>query len=465
MAGAAPIGAACADAHVGYSLCVGGVVGYRDFVSPSGVGYDIGCGNMAVLTDLRASDMKWMPGHSSDGRSAVAHIMDEIAERIDFGIGTRPGNEADHPVLERIEHADFVPQRGLRQLARDQLGTVGSGNHYVDLFVDEEDRVWVGVHFGSRGFGHKTATGFLAMAQEDARRRAYPSIQNFDESYSYLTRPHPPLESVFSGKADEGEMDAPPTLFAVNSELGQSYIAAMELAGAYAYAGREVVVQRVLDILGAKAVDTVHNHHNYQWEEEHWVDGKPEKLWVVRKGATPAFPGQRGFVGATMGEPAVILEGTHGSALRLTNEMEAVRNLQRDLLYSTVHGAGRVMSRTRAAGKSRDRWTCSNRDCEWRQQPHTHKPEDGNCPACGNGQLVKRAFQETAGEIDWDAVVDDLATKDIELRGANAEEAPGAYKRLDEVLAYQGDTIRVLHTLHPIGVAMASPSVRDPYKD
>src|SRR5213083_1277349 len=97
---------------------------------------------------------------------------------------------------------------------------------------DEEGRIWVGVHFGSRGFGHKTASGFLALAQ------GLP----------------------FDGRAREGEMDSPPVVFASDSELGQSYVEAMQLAGAYAYAGRDVVCDKVLEILGATAIEEVHNH-------------------------------------------------------------------------------------------------------------------------------------------------------------------------------------------------------------
>jgi tRNA-splicing ligase RtcB len=120
----------------------------------------------------------------------------------------------------------------------------------------------------------------------------------------------------------------------------------MRLTGEYAYAGREVVSGQVLEILGAEPFgEPVHNHHNFAWQEEHGG----ESFWVVRKGATPAWPGQRGFVGATMGEPAVILEGVDGE-------------LAAGALHSTVHGAGRAMSLTAAAGKSRKRWTCLSRD-------------------------------------------------------------------------------------------------------
>jgi len=141
--------------------------------------------------------------------------MDEIVSRISFGMGVPARKQVDHPVLDEIARAAFGPQRKLLQLARSQLGTVGSGNHFVNLFADECERVWIGVHFGSRGFGHKTASGFLALA------RGLP----------------------FDGRAPEGEMDSPPVLFRAGSELGEAYVAAMELAGRYASAGRDTVVE------------------------------------------------------------------------------------------------------------------------------------------------------------------------------------------------------------------------------
>lgn len=401
------LGVLCADGHFGYSAPIGGVVAYREHVSPACVGYDIGCGNMAVRTNVLAQDV-----------SDVAGIMDRVFAEVSFGMGRRDGHSADHSVIDRIREADFEPQRAFADDAAKQLGTVGAGNHYVDLFSDEDGRLWIGVHFGSRGFGHKTASGFLAIAK--GKR--------------------------FEDRVGEDEMEAPPDVLRIDSDAGQSYIAAMRLAGEYAYAGREVVVQQVLGILGAQAVDTIHNHHNFAWQETH----AGESFWVVRKGATPAFPGQRGFVGATMGEPAVILEG-----------VESLTSVS--ALYSTVHGAGRAMSRTAAAGKQRKRWCCSNRDCDWLQAPRTQKPD--KCPNCGNERLTKRWVRESEGAIDWQATLGDLAGKRIELRGANAEEAPGAYKRLSEVLAHHAGTVRILHTLEPLGVAMASGDTRDPFKD
>lgn len=410
--------AICADGHVGYSQPIGGVVAYREQISPSGVGYDIGCGNKAVKTDILASGLH---------RTEIAKIMDEIVSRISFGMGRVNDEPVDHPVFDAIAEADFVPQRGLAELARKQLGTVGAGNHYVDLFSDEDGWLWIGVHFGSRGFGHKTASGFLAMAQG----------------------------KQFGEHASDGEMDSPPILFDTKSEIGQSYIAAMTLAGDYAYAGRDVVCEKVLEILGAQSTEEIHNHHNFAWLEMH----DSENVWVVRKGCTPAWPGQKGFVGATMGEPSVILEGVDGG------------EASHDLLHSTVHGAGRVMSRTQAAGKTKRLkvFECGERDCSYRAPSDRQLPggERIPCPDHPQARLIKRRVSEQVkpGLIDFDDVKAGLDRRHIELRGGAADEAPEAYKRLEDVLDYHADTIRILHTLKPLGVAMAGADVFDPFKD
>lgn len=334
---------------------------------PAGVGYDIGCGNLAVRTLLYAKDID------------VPAVMDEIVAKVSFGVG-RSNNEPipEHPVFDAISNSESKFQRSLLQLAKSQLGTVGSGNHYVDLFEDRADgRLWVGVHFGSRGFGHKTATYYLEQA----------------------------------GSSDDS-MDAVPASIPLNSSLAEEYLAAMDVAGQYAYAGRDWVVGRVLSILATTEDRYVHNHHNFAWKEQH---GGEEWL-VTRKGATPAFPGQHGFIGGSMGDDAVIVEGRDSG-------------LSRASFYSTVHGAGRVMGRMEAKGK-------------WK-----------------NGVCVREP------KIDWSATLFRLREQGVELRGGGADEAPGAYKRLPEVLAHHGDTIAVLHTLRPIGVAMAGANEVDPYKD
>ena len=409
-AGDAEFGVLCADHHPGYSQPIGGGIAYEGYVSPSGVGYDIGCGNKAARTELTRADLDELGG--------VEKIMREITNRISFGMGVAAQERVDHPVLDRIRNAEFRPQRKLHQIAASQLGTVGSGNHFVNLFEDEEGKVWTGVHFGSRGFGHKTASGFLALAQGLA----------------------------FDARAHEGEMDSPPVLFEVDSELGQSYISAMQLAGEYAYAGRDSVVAKVLEILGAESTHEVHNHHNFAWRENHFG----RDVWVVRKGCTPAEPGQEGFVGGSMGDDSVILEGVAGD--------EAAESL-----YSTVHGAGRVMSRTQAAGRvrRRKRWACRNRDC-----PRLSETKDP-CPDHPDAGVSKVWVEEQikAGVVDWTAVQKRLRTQGIVLVGGGADEAPEVYKRLPDVLAAHAGSVRVKHRLRPLGVAMAGRDVYDPYKD
>jgi len=357
-----------ADHHKGYAVPIGGVVAYRDSISPSGVGYDIACGNKAVLTDMPASVL----------RSDISRIMDEVFSVISFGVGRKNEERVDHELFSNSLGWKTDAAAPLKEMAHQQLGTVGSGNHYVDLFTDELDRVWIGVHFGSRGLGHKIATWFLEAA----------------------------------GAADG--MDAAPCVLKVASDLGTQYIEAMKLGGEYAYAGRDWVCGRVAKILGANILEEVHNHHNFAWRENH----DSEDLWVVRKGATPAFPGQRGFVGGTMGENSVILEGVENDEAKFS-------------LYSTIHGAGRVMGRMDAKGKI-DKKT-------------------------GEVKRVGRVTQQMMDE--W------VAKAGVELRGAGVDESPQCYKRLPEVLAEHGSSIRVLHTLTPVGVAMAGKNEFDPYKD
>lgn len=360
-----------ADHHKGYAVPIGGVVAYENAISPSGVGFDIACGNKAVLTDACAADV----------RAHIKTIMDDVWRTISFGIGRNNNERVEDHELFDDDAWKLKPMPALKQLARDQLGTVGSGNHYVDIFADQLDRVWIGVHFGSRGMGHKAATHFLHAAG-----------------------------------ARDG-MDVDPCVVRTNTSLGADYLECMRLAGRYAYAGRDWVCARLLRLLGARSLEQVHNHHNFAWREKH---GKDE-LWVVRKGATPAFPGQRGFVGGSMGDISVIVEGV--------DENPA---LGRQSLYSTVHGAGRVMGRMEAKGKV-DRKT---------------------------GAVLRPGKVTPAMMRDWV-----VRRAGVELRGAGTDESPHCYKRLPDVLAQHEGTIRVLHTLTPIGVAMAGADEFDPYKD
>ena len=348
-------GVICADGHLGYAQPVGGVIAYEKQISISGVGFDIGCGNMAVRLDT--------PFSAIEGK--VGDIIRDVQKVVSFGVGRTNDERVEHELFDDADAWRESDMGQYRNKAVNQLGTVGSGNHYVDLMRDEAGFVWIGVHFGSRGLGHTSATRYLKAA---------------------------------GGK--DG-MNVPPAVIDEDSELGRRYIAAMELAGRYSYAGREWVIERVRKIIGGAVTDMVHNHHNYAWRENH--GGRD--LWVVRKGATPAFPGQRGFVGGSMGDDAVILEGVDSPEARAS-------------LYSTVHGAGRLFGRKEA----------------------------------------KRRFART--EMDrW------LQERGVTLVGGDLDESPMAYRRLPEVIAQHSGSVKVLHTLRPFGVAMAGEGEFDPFKD
>lgn len=364
-------GAKCAlmaDHHIGYSIPIGGVIAYEGRVCPNGVGFDIACGNKAVRLDCNTEEVK----------GNMYRNMNEIQKHISFGIGRVNKEEVDHDLFNDPLWDELDLLRGLKDKARSQLGTVGSGNHYVDVFVDESDRVWVGVHFGSRGLGHTICTHFIKAA---------------------------------GGK--DG-IHAEPVIFEENSDLGEQYIKCMELAGRYAYAGRDWVCQRVAKILRGNILEEVHNHHNFAWKEKH--DGKD--YWVIRKGATPAFPGQKGFVGGSMGDISVILEGVDSEE-------------SKEALYSTIHGAGRIMGRNEARGK-------------------IHR---------------KTGRQISQGKVNRDDHNAWMERAGVELRGGDLDESPYAYKRIEEVLDAHKNTVKILHTLKPIGVCMAKANEYDPYKD
>ncbi len=342
-----------ADHHHGYVQPIGGVIAYHEAISPSGVGYDIACGNKAVRLDISAIET----------RNNISTIMSDITNVISFGVGSKNKQPVDH-ALFHDPIWKLGPLSKWKNLAMSQLGSVGSGNHYVDIFVDELNRVWVGVHFGSRGLGHRIATHFIKSG---------------------------------GGKPN----DISPVTFDVNTNIGQDYLTSMTLAGQYAYAGRNWVCDEIAKLLGANILEEVHNHHNFAWKERH----NGTNLWVIRKGATPAYPKQRSFVGGSMGDISVIVEGLDSKE-------------SKKALYSTVHGAGRIMSRTEAAGKYR------------------------------NGK-------RSGGKISRQMMLDWIERENVELQGANTDESPHCYRRLTQVLKHHALTIRVLHTLHPIGVAMA----------
>jgi len=371
-----------ADGHLGYVMPIGGVAATYNSVSPVRVGFDIACGNLAIKTNLKIE--------MTDGTFFWENVANAIKKQICFGMGginKHRDAPTDHFLFNKKEW-NIVPQEhrdSTKDRARIQLGTTGGGNHYVDVFEDECGWIWVGVHFGSRGLGHGIATGFLNLAQGQP------------------------------WKADKRPKEVE-CLLSLDNPMGQDYWTLMNLAGEYAQVGREWVAEYVVNnILEAEEVDRVHNHHNFAWKEQHCIPGgTAEQVVVTRKGATPAYPGQRGFVGGSMGDNSVILQGVYA-------DNPGTEQLQRDLMYSTVHGAGRVMSRSEAKG---------------------------------NRSGTK------AGKVTQSMMDSWIRCEDVILRGGDLDEAPQVYRRLNEVIEAQEGTVEVLHTLKPKVVVMAERSKR-----
>ena len=371
----------CGDGHFGYIMSIGGVAAYRNKVSPTGAGFDIACGCCAVRMNLKG--LSSIGEFGSPEREAVAKT---VYTSLEFGVGKK-NKSNDAPIADSIfedSRWESIPESSrddLKEKARQQLGTIGSGNHYANVMECENGSLWVAVHCGSRGLGHSIASGFMALSQNQSWGTKVPEVE---------------------------------CLLDLNTPLGDAYWSAMCLAGDYAYAGREWIARHVAGVLGGKVEELVHQHHNFCWRETHFG----EELIVVRKGSTPAFPGKMSFVGGSMGDNAAIVMGRD-------------TELNAKLLCSTVHGAGRVMSRTQAAGKK-----------DW-----------------------KTGRRKTEGLISQKMMNDWLTEKQVTLVGGGVDEAPQAYRRLTEVLACQGDSIEIVHTLKPHIVCMASSECQDPYKD
>lgn len=404
-----------ADAHKGYFMPIGGVAAYDNEVSVLGVGVDISCGVCGVNTNLLLSDISADRLSVDDiaanpslirGDVELVKLANAINTTLSFGMGRKNTSDdapLDHPLFDDPAWSIFPETENFRNKlhtkARQQLGTIGGGNHYANVCVDvATGDIWIMTHFGSRGLGYTTEHSFLALGQG-------------------------------LGWADKGseEFDA---LLDIRSPLGADYWALMELCGQYAYAGREWVVAKIAQIMDATIMDTVHTHHNYAWKETHQIDGEQREVIVVRKGATPAFPGQRGMIGASMGDNAVVVQGSV--------DPDAITQ-QENALFSTVHGAGRKMSRGAALGAR-----------NWK----TKKMKRNADGTVARPPLVTR-----------DMMNDYMKERGVILRGADVDESPFVYKNLDIVLASQGNTIQRLKTLKPLIVCMADERNVDWYKD
>lgn len=287
------------DAHVGLGTTIGSVVPTEGAVIPACVGVDIGCGMAAVLTDLTGSDLP-------DDLSALLRTIEKV---IPAGVGRghdwgshSPGAQRASAWLAQHRPRTTLTDR-LEKKTRDQMGTLGAGNHFVEVSLDEDDRVWVVLHSGSRGIGNQLAQSHIAEAKSVAKRM---EIQLEDPNLAYL------LEGT---------------------RQFEEYIGDLLFSQSYARTNRETMLDALLAALftfvgRGREVERINCHHNYTAQERHY--GKV--LWITRKGAISAKAGEPGIIPGSMGTDTYLVEGKGN----------------KESYSSSAHGAGRRMSRTKA---------------------------------------------------------------------------------------------------------------------
>jgi tRNA-splicing ligase RtcB len=346
------------DAHVGYGLPIGGVLALEGAVVPYAVGVDIACRMKLSVFD--------MPAWSLTDRLKFDLFQRALEKGTRFGVGSVHQKPQDHAVMEQNWWVTRVTRENKDKAWR-QLGTSGSGNHFVEfgLFSLPNDDAELGL----------TAGEYVALLSHSGSRGTGASVCS---TYSAIARARLPKKYESLGRLAWLDLD---------SEAGQEYWAAMNLMGDYAAANHDVIHRLVSKLLGAKIVAGVENHHNFAWKEMH---GGREVI-VHRKGATPADRGQLGVIPGSMADPAFVVRG-RGCA---------------ESLNSASHGAGRRMSRT-AAKK----------------------------------------------QYTWRAVQKNLEQRGIKVLSAGADEVPGVYKNIEDVMREQQDLVEVVARFDPKIVKM-----------
>ena len=282
------------DAHLGKGSTVGSVIATEGAIIPAAVGVDIGCGMAAIETSLTSTALP----------DSLGALHDRVARAVPAGVGQ--GHEAREVDVMQLITRQPSTRLNDKQVAtaRSQYGSLGSGNHFVEVCLDERDRVWIVLHSGSRGIGNQLAVKHIKVAT-GLMKDYFISLP--DPDLAYLVQDTPQFND---------------------------YIADLLWAQAYAAANREAMLTAVLgefeDFLGRHEVETsrVNCHHNFTQQENH----RGRSLWITRKGAISAKAGQKGIIPGSMGTRSYIVEGLGNPAS----------------FESCSHGAGRRMSRTAA---------------------------------------------------------------------------------------------------------------------
>ena len=332
------------DCHQGFGMPIGGVLAAADVIVPNAVGVDIGCGMLVVRTDLQRLDTE-----------TLLEICTQIKQAVPVGF---EHHKTAQP-WQRFDHAPDIPiiQQELDS-ARRQLGTLGGGNHFIEIQQGSDGYIWVMIHSGSRNFGLKTATAYHNIARGLCERKGYNLP---DRDLAFL-----PLET----------------------HEGRDYYLAMNYCCDFARANRALMMERVMQILaaetGANRLEEINIHHNYAALEVHYG----REVLVHRKGATKASLNLPGIMPGSMGSKSYIVKG-------LGNP---------ESFESCAHGAGRRMGRKQA----------------------------------------QRSLDLVEEQRKMNGIVHDLRSRD------SLDEAPGAYKDINEVMRLQKDLVSIVATLTPL---------------
>ena len=300
-------GALMPDAHVGYGLPIGGVLATENSVIPYAVGVDIACRMKMTVLDLSQRDLE--------------HHQDRLTRAIEtetrFGVGASFKNRREHAVLDADWSVSPVTRQN-KDRAWSQLGTSGSGNHFVEFGVFTAHSPIV-----SAGREALPSGEYVALLSHSGSRGTGAAVCDY---YSKLAF------AQFKDMPNELKRLA---WLSLDSQEGQEYWAAMELMGCYAAANHALIHQHIAENLGAQVLLDIENHHNFAWKEQHLIDGVEREVIVHRKGATPAGAGVLGIIPGSMASPGFVVSGKGNAAS----------------LNSASHGAGRVMSRKAANEK------------------------------------------------------------------------------------------------------------------
>lgn len=350
------------DAHIGYGLPIGGVLGTENAIIPYAVGVDIACRMKLSVLD--------MPLETLENR--FEFYRDSLERGTRFGVGCAYQTPQSHPVMDQDWTVTRIT-RTSKDKAWKQLGTSGSGNHFVEfgIFQIDQDDEELDLKAGS----------YVALLSHSGSRGTGASVCS---TYSQIAQQRLPKKYKQFGRLAWLDMD---------TEAGQEYWQAMNLMGDYAAANHAVIHRQVTKLLGARIISGVENHHNFAWKERHG----DRDLYVHRKGATPAGEGVLGVIPGSMNDPAFIVRGK-GNA---------------DSLNSASHGAGRVMSRRAAKSK-----------------------------------------------YNFKAVRNDLEKKGVRVLSAGADEVPGVYKNIVEVMDHQKDLVDIVARFDPRIVKMCGDGSR-----